>query len=180
MSRRLITWNANHLAILCVLVGLVALAFAGTASAGTQISAAAGYGPSWIVEEGADCYVKNWQFDRTMYVHAPVIYAPNYTAGSGNDWRWVRFRTRLVNVYGQTVNNSMSWSPWAVAWDNSNAKFSGTQNFSFSTTSRAQIDIQWWNSTTLLGTATWQVSLYKMLLNVPLPGVANGSASNAC
>jgi hypothetical protein len=57
-------------------------------------------------------------------VSIPAIYAPNVTAGGGNDAAWARYQVMVVDRYHQVVRTS-SLSGWAVSYDNQPAAFSG-------------------------------------------------------
>lgn len=84
---------------------------------------------------------------------APVIYARNYTAGGGNDWADVRWRSVLFDAAGRQYSHG--WSGFARAWDNAPASYSGAQSFHGSPMSsyRLRMEVQWWRGGQRLGAA---------------------------
>lgn len=84
---------------------------------------------------------------------APQIWARNNTAGVGNDYADVRWRSVLFDSAGRQVSHG--WSEWARAWDNAPAAYHGAQTFRGSPKDsyRLRIEVQWWRGNRKLGAA---------------------------
>jgi hypothetical protein len=125
---------------------------------------------SWT-EPGATCWVYPSAV-RFVTRTTPTIYAIDYWPGYGNDWQWVHFRSRVVdNTSGVTVWTG-PWSPWAAAYDNSPATYSGQESItvmkaSMSSTYRVMIDIEWWSQTERLFGRTIPIGRYWAYLYFP-------------
>ena len=118
----------------------------------------------YTTNPGATC----WAYSSSsvnFVVKAPTIYAIDYQPGAGNDWQWVRFRSRVVDQSGMTVQPVGAWSPWAPAYDNSPAAYSGNQTIGIvkdnpGTGYRVMIDVEWWSQTERLWAGYIPVSRY--------------------
>ena len=152
---------------------LLALAAAMIAvSAITQPVAAANItGP--VYSAPAICQVSAMGGGKFIYVPVPAIYASNRTAGAGNDQQTIRYWTRLVDLNGN--------APWAWVFagqgsanDNRAATlpvYSTIGNtayqhrwgpYSFNASMKAQILVEWWTGSTLLGTLTATLPSYTL------------------
>jgi hypothetical protein len=151
--KKLIKGMLMGLTIAVALVGLNSSA----AGAASWTSWSGATGPVGINEPGATCWVRGFP-TRDVYQVTPTIYAHNYYAGAGNDAQWVHFRTKLVDTFSRQTLAYTGWSGWSKAWDNSPAPFSGQQSLRFTGRNSfvVQVDVEWWNSTTRLGSGTLQ------------------------
>ena len=176
------------LILILVATSVCVAAFASNASAGTWISASGEYGPSATSEPDGMCEffgLYAGTYTRNLTFLPPTVYARNITSGWGNDWRWVRYKARVVNYWtGQTVYDpgASGWSAWQVAWDNSPAPLSG-QRYSISSETpignlTIQYDIEWWTQTSRVGTATLEPNSFNWLndfsYNPPSGGTTSG------
>lgn len=112
------------------------------------------------------CRFYDYARDLGLTTPSPSIYARNNRYGAGNDWQWVRFRTHLQNRYTGAWS-VVGWSEWAVAYDNSPARFSspnqGFQHLSsrYPHSYRLEVRIEWWNQTSMLGAVAHRISPYR-------------------
>jgi hypothetical protein len=150
--RRIVTAATAAAAVFCATQAV-------TAPAEASVLAATGTaGPSRTLP--GSCVINDYYGTVTVSTQAPAIYAYNYTAGSGNDSAWVRWRAVVIDNYGGQT--SLGWSDFALARDNTPAAYSGVQALRNlpgrqGVAYRIRIEIQWWSGNTKLG-ASWNAT----------------------
>lgn len=140
------------------LAGLVALGVLGVSPAGAATMSSSGSIGTATIPQGVCRYLGAWN-QLNIETAPPSIYARNNRPGAGNDSQWVRYQV-FLEVNGKPVRAS-SYSGFAIAYDNSPAKFSGLTTFAaVPDGSRLLVGIEWWNSTTKLGELVYRVDSY--------------------
>ena len=120
------------------------------------------------IPQGVCRYYSAWN-RLDMAIDPPAIYARNNTVGAGNDSQWVRYRVFVVNSSGAAVQSS-PYSGFAVAYDNSPARFSGATLFNgVPNNSRIDFRIEWWNSSSQVGALAHRVDRYVIHNGQPWP-----------
>ena len=135
-------------------VAILALIASTGAVQAYPFAASGAWGP-YVADAPIDCRHKVFGASSLLHMHAPapVVYAKNIRAGGGNDAKWVRFRTFLVDhKTGQTLARN-GWSDWVYAYDNRPARWNGTQFFSADARGMYNVEyrIEFWNQTSMVG-----------------------------
>lgn len=111
-------------------------------------------------------YHDHWR-TTTMTVPPPVVSGANLS--SRRDATWVRYRAYVVDANGRTVRSS-SWSGWQLAHDDRALTWSGSTSFSnVPTGSRADVRVEWWNSSRMLGAAALRATDYSYRWGMATP-----------
>jgi hypothetical protein len=162
---------------IAIVLAVAAIAVVATEGAGAArlVSWDGKYGSVYVNEPGAQCYFPfgiNGAY-RYVLTYPPKVWAFNATAY--RDWNWIRFRTHVVNTVTGARTASAPWSAWSLAYDDTPAAYSGTQQLAISSgsgmdysqypgNSIVQIEIEWWTQTSRIGGITAAVAYYEQLV----------------